>query len=419
MTIGADIGSYTHHLLVRGKPNICRFMVRTKVKNKGSKAAAANSQKSPKLSRSVSCPDATASRSMKRGIMHIQHNSGINNEMFTADNIQSTRDISTRTMPSTIEDDFADDLFNSDPFDVNFSSTGARNGGSNLNGSYVPVSVDGMSHMNSNITNTSCRNDLPSMLLCEDNIQDDITALGNSSRSNDSHASDTAFQQAQLDPFQPQPIPEQNMHHRQQSQRMQHLTMGQQLQQLQQQRQQQQQQQQQQQRLEEQQREQECRMLQLQIQQLQSQIVNLDQQKPQHQQQRMNTPSNNHNHNHNRTNYLCNGVAAIEPSDRGTVTPTLSPSDSMVLQSKNNLNRNRNRNHPLRQLEKDPLEVMLDPTPIFTPLMSIDRCSNNNCNNMSMDMDMNMNNCSLPDVNMSRSISFNSFPQHMVSGNVM
>lgn len=35
-----DMGTYTHQLLVRGEPSMCRFMVRTKIKNKGSRSAA-------------------------------------------------------------------------------------------------------------------------------------------------------------------------------------------------------------------------------------------------------------------------------------------------------------------------------------------------------------------------------------------
>ena len=399
ITIGIDIGSYTHHLLVRGKPNICRFMVRTKVKNKGSKAAANSSlsntsggasrrsssagvrvdmvsapniQPLSKMSRSVSCPDATTSRNIKRGIIS-NASTGINNEIFTLDQSKpqsSNRDLSIRTMPSFIENDFSDDLFSNDPFDVNFSSA-AQKSGSNTNGAYVSVSVDSMNDMNFNSMRSSRRNDLPSLLQCKDNIQDDITALGNSSRSNNSQASDVAFQQTELDPFQPQPISEQHMHHQQDRIQQQQII---------------EQQMQQQQELV---REQECRMLQLQIQELQNQIVSMNQQ-PQLQQQqqqleRMNAP-NNH------SNYLCNGVAAIEPSDRGMVTPTLSPSQSSMA-------RQGESNHPLEHLAKNPEDLMLDPTPIYTPLMS------------SSSIDTNMM--------MSRSISFGSFPQLMISGNVM
>jgi len=41
VTSGESKGSYTHDLLVRGKPDICRFMVRTKIKKKGSKSGGA------------------------------------------------------------------------------------------------------------------------------------------------------------------------------------------------------------------------------------------------------------------------------------------------------------------------------------------------------------------------------------------
>ncbi len=380
-------------------------MVRTKVKNKGSKAGANSSvsntsvgasrrsssagvrpgmisspyiQPLSKMSRSMSCPDATTSRNIKRGTIS-NASTGIKNETFTLDQSKpqsSNRDLSIRTMPSFIENDFSDDLFSNDPFDVNFSSA-AQDSGSNTNGAYVSVSVDGMNDMNPNIMRSSHRNDLPSQLLCEDNIQDDITALGNSSRSNNSQASDAAFQQTELDPFQPQPISEQHMLYQQDRMQEQQIIERQM---------------QQQQQLV---REQECRMLQLQIQELQNQIVSMNQ-KPQ--QQPMNAP-NNH------SNYLCNGVAAIEPSDRGMVTPTLSPcvSSSMARQGKSN--------HPLEQLAKDREELMLDPTPIFTAHMSIDNMDHKNLPYTmgGNDADTNM---------MGRSISFGCFAQHMVSGNV-
>ncbi len=36
------MGTYTHQLLVRGEPRMCRFMVRTKIKNKGSRSSSSN-----------------------------------------------------------------------------------------------------------------------------------------------------------------------------------------------------------------------------------------------------------------------------------------------------------------------------------------------------------------------------------------
>ena len=68
-TVGAERGAYTHELLIRGKPGICRFMVRTKIKGKGSRSSLLqnpSSQLLKKLSaadsfglgshRSASCP---------------------------------------------------------------------------------------------------------------------------------------------------------------------------------------------------------------------------------------------------------------------------------------------------------------------------------------------------------------------------
>ncbi len=37
LTSGSKKGAYTHELLIRGKPEVCRFMVRTKIKEKGSR----------------------------------------------------------------------------------------------------------------------------------------------------------------------------------------------------------------------------------------------------------------------------------------------------------------------------------------------------------------------------------------------
>mmetsp|Transcript_28019 Transcript_28019/g.46365 ORF Transcript_28019/g.46365 Transcript_28019/m.46365 type:complete len:438 (-) Transcript_28019:122-1435(-) len=54
ITSGDAKGSYTHDLLVRGKPDICRFMVRTKIKRKGSKSNMAISTSSERLNQLAS-----------------------------------------------------------------------------------------------------------------------------------------------------------------------------------------------------------------------------------------------------------------------------------------------------------------------------------------------------------------------------
>jgi hypothetical protein len=38
LILGSKKGAYTHELLIRGKPEVCRFMVRTKIKKKGSRS---------------------------------------------------------------------------------------------------------------------------------------------------------------------------------------------------------------------------------------------------------------------------------------------------------------------------------------------------------------------------------------------
>ncbi len=354
ITVGTEIGSYTHHLLVRGKPNICRFMVRTKVKNKGSKTTASasmatnlspirssrrvsmtspeNPKTTPQMVRSASCPVAVASSSINPSIN--ANISGIANESFqididpiqthcvSRDASNASRDISLRSKA----EEFSDDLFSNDAFDSNFNSDASRNGG-------ALVSVDGMGNTN---TNTKQRNDLPSILVCEDNIQDDITDLGNSSRSHTTQASGMLFHQnqAQSDPFQPKPIPEhqlplQNQHCQQQQQRQQQMMQEQ---------------------MHQQRQEQECQMLQMQIRVLQNQIA----------QQRRNSSNNGNNSN---PNYLCNGVAAIGPGDHY-------------------------RGSNILPHEENQQGFLLDPTPIYTPAMQ-------------------------PNANMRRTISFGSFPQMM------
>jgi hypothetical protein len=51
-TIGAERGAYTHELLIRGKPDICRFMVRTKIKGKGSRSSLLQNPSSQLLKKS-------------------------------------------------------------------------------------------------------------------------------------------------------------------------------------------------------------------------------------------------------------------------------------------------------------------------------------------------------------------------------
>ena len=43
MTHGKDKGAYTHELLVQGNSDLCRYMIRVKIKNKGSKTSSTNS----------------------------------------------------------------------------------------------------------------------------------------------------------------------------------------------------------------------------------------------------------------------------------------------------------------------------------------------------------------------------------------
>ena len=202
---------------------------------------------------------------------------------------------------------------------------------------------------------------------------DDVAGLGNSSvRSVSTQASDNImFQRSQqaLDPFSPDPIQESQQ-------------QGDQQQQMQQ----------------EQEREQECQRLQLQIQHLQNRIVllnnNRDRNQPLQQQPRQFS-------NNTGSNYLCNGVAAIEPGDRGTITP---PFSETLPQNSNNSSSNyfdntttittTNNNH----FENCTDELLLDPTPITCPFGPPDMATGNaigiGCVNS----------------NMRRSISFGSFP---------
>ncbi len=294
--------------------------------------------------RSTSCPAATTSSKPSITI------SGIANESFdtptdhnqihnvSRDVSDASRDISIRTM----SEEFSDDLFSDDAFGSDFHSDASRNGG-------ALVSVDGKSGVKVNFNNNSNmnagqRNGLPSMLVCEHSIQDDITDLGNSIRSNTTQASGMLAMQGQTDPFQPEPIPEHQMplqkHYPQQQQQQQQPLMQRR----------QVAQQQIQQRMHQQRQEEECKMLQLQIQALQKQIA---------QQRQMSG---------NNANYPCSGFSATGPSsDRGMVTPTLSPNQSSCF--------GRNSNSQ---------GFALDPTPIYDPITQ--RNPSNNAMNANIQM---------------------------------
>jgi hypothetical protein len=75
LTSGSQKGAYTHELLIRGKPEVCRCMVRTKIKKKGSRSTKLSSASNlvgqrgcggEKLctKRSVSCPETKTLRMM-------------------------------------------------------------------------------------------------------------------------------------------------------------------------------------------------------------------------------------------------------------------------------------------------------------------------------------------------------------------
>lgn len=379
ITVGTDIGSYTHHLLVRGKPNICRFMVRTKVKNKGSKAITdkmgvgmsmsaiasgsrslvqdpnamsmsmslshshpmsiagnrsgcgppsalmLNAHPSPTIVRSASCPGVHRgfARRGREAITQFRNSqnenpNGITNELFRPDGhgsnsgnmsvngnkIQSLRihntvcdivdNLRMQSIHNTIEDDFSEELFSTaDTFDVESPMPKHR---------VANVSIDGMSEFHKMNNNSIGIDGFPSLLLCEDN-QDDITALGNSNHSRSSSRNNSAKTWSPMDPF-PEDEPQQQPHQQmqqllqqriQQQQLQQQLPSEDSLKQLQ------------------QRQQQECELLQLQIQELQSRLdfVNTQGQ-----------PNANVNSSpKSNSGYLCNGVAAIEACDRGTVTP--------------------------------------------------------------------------------------------------
>jgi hypothetical protein len=55
LTSGSKKGAYTHEFLIRGKPEVCRFMVRTKIKEKGSRPTKLGSRSSTNLVGQSSC----------------------------------------------------------------------------------------------------------------------------------------------------------------------------------------------------------------------------------------------------------------------------------------------------------------------------------------------------------------------------
>jgi len=408
---GADIGSYTHHLLIRGKPNICRFMVRTKVKNKGSKSGAAsvasikttqrlsrsNSQNftsssrrassssssatptampmpMPKMIRSISCPGAASASSSSiqtskhASIVSNTNTSGLRNDVFLPlDKVQPSP---IRSMPSTtIDDDFLDEVFSKNEIfpnvDVSYDNSGTTKQHTSN------VTLDGNYNINNN-NNIAQQHRIvfPSMLLCDDNSHEGTTILDNSNRSTISQISaDIALQPSPLDPFL----------EAQQKQRKEQM---------------QQQQQQQQQRRQQQ----EYQVLQLQIQQLQNRIVHINQNRQQHSQQRTRQQNNN------SSSYLCNGVAAIEPSDRSirahiltrtinrtaitSPARTISPRETNLYRSNSNSNSNSNNshlNHPLHQLERDSNELhMLMFSPFDNDRRQHNSSSSNNNSSSSM-----------------------------------
>jgi hypothetical protein len=276
-------------------------------------------------------------------------------------------------MPSSA----VDDLFSDDSFDVDFHSE--------------TIGKLGTKHLsNMQIVNNIVKNNMDNIIgvghANDHNNQCDGNTLGSSNRSSITQASDIVFQQPKPDPFsQPMLLEEQQRQQESCVETATHLVQ----QQLQQQ----------------QQRQQECKLLRQQIQQLQDRIVYLNhhpqQQQQQHQWQTIPNMTN-------KSNYLCNGVAAIEPSDRGTVTPTISPGE-IGLRSNNVTNFP---NHPLNQLQKNPDELLLNPTPIYTPLVPLD--SSNNLHNQ----DGGTTSGGDTD-NMRRSFSFCSFPQAISTSNPM
>jgi len=109
-------------------------------------------------------------------------------------------------------------------------------------------------------------------------------------------------------------------------------------------------------------REHECRLLELQIQELHNRVSMMNQHRMPQTMLHNNMNCSNHS---NSNNYLCNGVAAIEACDRGTVTPT---------------SRDNSRKSVRMQMTQMPDEMVssLNPTPIFVP-MDVSNNTSNSC----------------------------------------
>jgi hypothetical protein len=91
VTRGKEKGSYTHDLFTRGKPALCRFMTRTKIKGKGSKDQLSSQQQEPvPLSsivmqrRTASCPDGLSMDTLR----HQQGSDDIATEMIPSSSIK-------------------------------------------------------------------------------------------------------------------------------------------------------------------------------------------------------------------------------------------------------------------------------------------------------------------------------------------
>ena len=333
-------------------------MVRTKVKNKGSKSGAASasiktssstssSSATPKLIRTISCPGAatTTAKSLssiktsKHASIDSNANANANgrrNDVFLPpDKVQPSR---IRSLYSTtIEDDFSDEAFLTKEIfpDVDVSYDNSR-----TTKQYTSnVTTDG------NYYTTDNNNIAQQHLSCDDNSHEDTTViLDNSNRSTISQLSaDAALQPSPLDPF----LDAQQKHRQEQMQ--------------------------------EQQRRQQhkCQLLQLQILELQNRIVHINQNRQQHSQQ----IAPQQNNNSTNSSYLCNGIAAIEPIDRSTRTIScpISPGKANLHRSFSNCN-NSSSSHLNHPAQDDSYELhMLNPTPIFSPFENDRINCNNNC----------------------------------------
>lgn len=424
ITIGADIGSYTHQLLVRGKPNICRFMVRTKVKNKGSKASNNNGSSSnnlaqykPKRSsqaqaRATSMRPSTSLSALRTSMALVAQQQAqrrstiprstgcpVGNARSTSvstsidvnnakmhDNDSSRRTsadgaVAPKSIPGKGPTGFRNDIFaSSAPFDndCKLRRLGFHNYSNNFSESRDMKDIKKITTVTmSSQTLPSTIQSMPSTadedfskelfaseefgFLREDK-QGDASGLDNNSiRTVSAQASDhIMFQRShqQLDPFCPDPIQESQPVQQQQHRQMQ----------------------------QEQQRKHECQRLQLQIEQLQNRIVLLNNNQNHNQApQELPRQPNINNNNSGNSNYLCNGVAAIEPGDRGTINAPfreISPQNTIG----NNSNYFDNNKNPLENCTD---ELCLDPTPINDCQVAVFGCSTNSVR---------------------RSISFSSFP---------